>query len=108
MRDEAHSMHAMHVAIWEHDNRHYEYISMYSVASDCWVHELTERAKLPGEQPVTLALTIPDASPDSPSFAPAPAAEVTFAVSRGCEVPWLILSRFLETVYATGDIPRTV
>jgi hypothetical protein len=51
-------------------------------------------------------MTIPDALPESPSFAPAPAADVTFAVSGPCEVPWPILSRFLETIYTTGDVPR--
>ncbi|HJP74473.1 MAG TPA: hypothetical protein VJ914_09405 [Pseudonocardiaceae bacterium] len=42
-----------------------------------------------------------------PSFAPAPATDVTFAASGECAVPWPILSRFLETIYATGDIPRS-
>lgn len=91
--------------IWEHGDRLYEYTSTYSVAGDCWTHELTETTTPPAGKPAVLVVTIPDASPESPSFAPA--ADATFAVSGRCEVPWPILSRFLETIYATGDVSRS-
>lgn len=80
---------------------------MYDVAGDYWMHELTETAARPGVKPTVLVVKIPNASPDSPSFTPAPATEVTFAVAGECEVPWPILSRFLETIYAAGDVSRT-
>jgi hypothetical protein len=80
---------------------------MYSVPGDCWMHELTETAVPPGGKSAALVVTIPDVSPESPSFTPASATDVTFAVSGQCEVPWPILSRFLEVVYASGDLPRT-
>ena len=99
-------MHAMPVEIWEHGDRRYEYTSTYSVADDCWMHELTETTPRPVDKPAVLVVTIPDTSPESPSFAPAPAADVTFAVSGQCEVPWPILSRFLTAIYATGDVSR--
>jgi hypothetical protein len=93
--------------IWEHGGRLYEYTSAYCVTDACWMHELTETVARPGDQPAMLVVTIPDASPESSSFTPAPAADVTFAVVGRCEVPWRIMSRFLETIYATGDLSRT-
>lgn len=70
------------------------------------MHELTGMAVPPDGNPAVLIVTVPDRSPGSASFTPASPDDVTFAVHGPCEVPWRVLSRFLEAIYATGEVPR--
>ncbi|MEV4133517.1 hypothetical protein AB0J72_15265 [Dactylosporangium sp. NPDC049742] len=90
------------MGVWLHDDKLYEVSSGYSLPDDAWQYELTGLTGAPGTGPY-LAITIPDATPDDGPFTPMPAHHVRVRAGGG-QVPWPILTKFIDLVESSGDL----
>jgi hypothetical protein len=85
------------VEVWTHDERRFQYVSMYLVQEDAWAHEVSE---IDGD--TFASIVIPDATPDDEKFTPdAGAAE--FRSADGT-LPWSVVARLIEEASAAGDL----
>jgi hypothetical protein len=85
-----------------HDGTVYELNSMYALPEDAWTYELIGPRGSSGAA-ASLAVVIPDATPDDGPFTPMRAAYVRVLAEDGL-LPWPILLRFVQLLEDSGDI----
>jgi hypothetical protein len=88
------------VEVWTHDGALFELNSMYALPDDAWTYELTARS---GHRSQGLAVLIPDATPVDALFTPSGTTMVRVLLQDGTW-PWLVVSRPIRFVQASGDI----
>ena len=91
--------HPARVEQWEYDGTTYQINSRYALPADASTYELTGLSDDDG----TLAVVIPDATPDDGPFTPMNATHARVAAG-GRPLPWPLLLRFVRLVEASGDI----
>ncbi|GAA4603455.1 hypothetical protein BJY16_004622 [Actinoplanes octamycinicus] len=88
---------------WSHDGRRFEVNQFHHGDAGSWSYELYELdSDTPGNN--YIEVRIPDASPESGSFVPMPAAHVTLTMHGHWALPWPVFRRFLDAIQAAGDI----
>ncbi|GAA3253363.1 hypothetical protein ACFO1B_45980 [Dactylosporangium siamense] len=88
--------------VQRHGGKLYEFASLHSSPDNAWEHELTGLTGAPGTGPC-LSIVIPDAAPDDGPFTPMPARHA-FVRAGGGQVPWPVLTEFVDLVRAAGDL----
>jgi hypothetical protein len=86
---------------WVHADEIYHVNSMYLLPDDAWAYEMTPAACDRGR--MSLIVLIPDATPDEGPFTPEGSTRARVVVEDG-DLPWPVLSRFLQSVDSSGDI----
>ncbi|WP_233624940.1 hypothetical protein [Actinoplanes sp. ATCC 53533] len=74
---------------------------MYLLPDDAWAYEMTPAARDRGR--MSLIVLIPDATPDDGPFTPKGSTHARVVLEEG-NLPWPVLSRFLQSVDSSGDI----
>jgi hypothetical protein len=84
--------------VWSHGGKLYSVVSCYSVAGDTWQYELVGTT-----EPASVAIIIPDATPDDDRFTPTGSDQALLATADGV-VPWLLLMRLIDMAEGAGDL----
>ena len=84
-----------------HADEIYRVNSMYLLPDDAWAYEMTPAACDRGR--MSLIVLIPDATPDDGPFTPKGSAHARVVLEDG-DLPWPVLSRFLQSVVSSCDI----
>jgi hypothetical protein len=86
---------------WVHADEIYQMNSRYLLPDDAWAYEMTPAARDCGR--MSLIVVVPDAAPDDGPFTPQGAIHARVVLEDG-DLPWPVLSRFLQSVDSSGDI----
>jgi hypothetical protein len=86
---------------WAYGDEIYHMNSMYLLPDDAWAYELTPAAH--DRDRMSLTVLVPDATPDDGPFTPQGSTHVRVVLEDG-DLPWPVLSRFLQSVVSSGDI----
>ena len=93
--------HPARMESWVHADEIYQVNSMYLLPDDAWAYELTPASRDRGR--MSLIVLIPDATPDNGPFTPKGSTHARVVLEDG-DLPWPVLSRFLQSVGSSDDI----
>ncbi len=91
--------HSAEVQQWVYDGTSYRMNSMYALPENAWTYELSGPSSSYG----TVAVVVPDTTPDDGPFTPMDASHARVTAGDG-ELPWPLMLRFIRYVEASGDI----